>query len=1023
MLSVGQQIGRYQICSVIGAGGMGEVFLANDLQLNRKVALKVLSESVGTDKERLRRFKQEAKAASALNHPNILTIFEFGAENGTQFLATEFIKGETLRERLQRNYLSLSETLDITIQIASALQSAHTAHIIHRDIKPENVMIREDGYIKVLDFGLAKIVENAVFDEEAETFMQVHTLDGVIMGTVSYMSPEQARGKLVDERTDFFSLGIVLYEMLTRRQPFTGETVNHTIVAILEKEPSPLSQYIKDYLDDIERITQKCLAKNANDRYQTAKDLLDDLKAIKQEVDFPTKTKRKIPANNRTETETKNLNIHTDKTINVETDPVNGLLTYKKPFIRLTNKAKQAFKFRGSIPLVLTLIAIGLFAYFLLPKAWYTPPQNEVIKLFNNGTEALREGTYYKASKMFEDAIKIDNNFSSAHAGLAEAWMELDYFGRAQSEMLKVNEIQSKKQTFFSAFYKTEDSLYIDAINAIVMRNFPQAIKIYQQIVESKPTEPHVYLDLGRAYEKNEEVDNAIDCYEKAVNLNSQYGAGFLRLGILLRRKAQYDKSNEAFDKAENIYDRLSNDEGVAEVKYQRGVSFNFQEKLDDARTQFEQVISNPRANKHQQIRAMMQISSVCSSVGETSCAEEYASNAINLAKQERMENLASNGLINLGNAFMARAEYGKAEENFQQALEFSRKDDGLQNEARALLSMGSLKIQQKKPDEAEDFVRQALPFFQKSSYKKEIAQANLILGRASEMKENYDVALQAFTQVANSDDASPADQAYAEMVIGIVLMNKEKYPEALNHYERSYDLYQSLNNPYYMAYSLFYLIEVLCQLGRFDDAKGKLLQVQEIFQKTPSYQIQLSPRVRLLNAQIALSQRNFTEAINEANQALKSTDSSITFEANKIVGLAQAYTNSRGTEGVKNCNKALQYAINTKNLRAINTAKLALAEIYLNTGKPSESLEIVLQSKDYFVSAGQLDSGWRSWLIAAQASQQKGDKENAKGYALEALKILSQIQNDWGQEHFNNYLAKPDINFYFNQAEKLAKF
>ncbi len=446
------------------------------------------------------------------------------------------------------------------------------------------------------------------------------------------------------------------------------------------------------------------------------------------------------------------------------------------------------------------------------------------------------------------------------------------------------------------------------------------------------------------------------------------------------------------------------------------------QEKTDAARTQFEQVISNPRTNKYQKIRAMLQISNMCSGLGKTPCAEEYASNAIALAKQERMENLASNGLINLGNAFLARADYGKAEQNYQQALEFSRQDAGLHNEARALLSLGSLRIQQKKPDEAEDFVRQALPFFLKGGYKKMVAQANLILGRASVIKENYDLAIQLFAQVANSEDAPPADRAYAEMVSGNALMNKEKYPEALRRYEQSYGLYQSLDNPFYMAYSLFYLADVLCHLGRFEDAKDKLLKVQDILQKTPSYETQFSPRVRLINAQSALSRRNFTEAINEANQAGKSTDSSVVFEANKILGLAQAISNSKSTESVKNCNKALQYAISIKDSRTINTAKLTLAEAYLNTGKTSESLETALQAKDYFVSAGQSESGWRAWLVAAQASQQKNDPENARVYAQEALKILTDIRNNWGREHFDNYLTKPDINFYFEQAEKLAK-
>ena len=1020
MISVGNQIGRYKVLNSIGVGGMGEVFLAVDTELERFVALKFLPFDVSHDKERIRRFIQEAKAASALNHPNILTIHEIGSVNGTRFIASEFIKGKTLRDKIKTESLNFSETIELAIQITSALHTAHSSQIIHRDIKPENIMIREDNLVKILDFGLAKLTvqKPQLFTSESPTCEQEITKSGMVFGTVGYMSPEQARGKTVDHRTDIFSLGVVLYEILTGTQPFTGETNSDVIAAILTKAPQNPRLLNSIIPAELEQIILKTLCKDCEGRYQNAKDLLEDFKELKQDLDFKSKTERKILANERTEAKTGIPKADTNKTINVLTNPIDELPTYKNP----KNKVNLVYKYRRSLLIILSLIVVGFFAYFILPAIWSIPPKNEAVKLFNHGIEALREGTYYKASKMFEDAVKIDNNFPNAHAGLAEAWMELDYFGRAQSEMLKVYEIQSKKQTFFSGLYKTEDSLYIDAINSIVIRNFPEAVKFYQKILERNPNQPHVYLDLGRAYEKNEEIDRAIDCYEKAVDMNGQYGAGFLRLGILLKRKAQFDKSNEAFDRAENIYERLSNDEGVAEVKYQRGVSFNVQEKLDDAQTQLEQVIGNPRANKYQQIRAMLQISSVCSSAGKSPCAEEYASNAIALAKQERMENLVSNGLIDLGNAFLSRREYVKAEQNFQQALEFSRKDEGLHNEARALLSMGSLRIEQKKPDEAEDFVRQALPFFQKGAYRKEVAQANLILGRANGMKENYDAALQAFAQVVNSEDASPAERAYAEMISGNLLMNKENYLESLRHFEQSYGLYQSLNNPYYMAHTLFYLTDVLCQLGRFEDAKNKLLKVQEIIQKTPSYQTQFSPRVQLLKAQIALSQRNFSEAINEAKQAGNPTDSFAAFNLNKIVGLAQAMSNPKSTESVKNCDKALQYAINTKDLRTLNIAKLSLAEAYLNTGKPSEAFEIVLQAKNYFVSAGQLESGWRAWLIAAQVNQQNGDPENAKVYALEAIKILNQLQNEWGQEHFNIYLAKPDINFYYNQAEILAK-
>ncbi|HXG68742.1 MAG TPA: protein kinase [Blastocatellia bacterium] len=282
----GKQISHYRVLSLLGAGGMGEVYLAEDTTLKRKVALKVLPGTIAQDKDRLRRFEQEAFAASALNHPNILTIYEFGAEGETHFLAAELVDGETLRARLQRRPLPLAKALDIAAQTAQALGAAHKAGIIHRDIKPENVMIRKDGLVKVLDFGLAKLVEPPSLDSEAETRMQALTQAGTVMGTFAYMSPEQGRGSAVDARTDLFSLGVVLYEMLTRRHPFIGETASHTMVAILEKEPPPLAQFVNDVPAELEQIINRALAKKADERYRSAPALLADLKRLQKRLEF-----------------------------------------------------------------------------------------------------------------------------------------------------------------------------------------------------------------------------------------------------------------------------------------------------------------------------------------------------------------------------------------------------------------------------------------------------------------------------------------------------------------------------------------------------------------------------------------------------------------------------------------------------------------------------------------------------------------------------------------------------------------
>jgi eukaryotic-like serine/threonine-protein kinase len=302
---LGHCIGPYEVTERIGRGGMGEVFLAQDSRLARKVALKLLRFDVTQDKQRLERFKQEARAASALNHPNILTIYEIGEAGGRPFIATEFIEGETLRSRVENSQIGPVEAMDVAIQMASGLNAAHEAGIVHRDIKPENIMLRRDGYVKILDFGLAKLVERPAAGPEVSTL--VKTEEGVIMGTARYMSPEQARGQAVDARTDIWSLGVVLYEMLSGRTPFEGETPGDVIVSILEREPVPLARYIEIVPSELERIVRKALRKSRDERYQSIKDLLLDLKSLKQHLEFEAELERSAPPSEPAATRVKPL--------------------------------------------------------------------------------------------------------------------------------------------------------------------------------------------------------------------------------------------------------------------------------------------------------------------------------------------------------------------------------------------------------------------------------------------------------------------------------------------------------------------------------------------------------------------------------------------------------------------------------------------------------------------------------------------------------------------------------------------
>ncbi len=352
-LSPNTKLSHYRIVSKIGEGGMGEVYLAEDTQLDRKVAIKFLAEEFIRDEDRLRRFVQEAKAASALNNPNILTIHEIGEADGTRFIASEYISGLTLREKIEARTLDLQETLEISIQIASALQAAHASGIVHRDIKPDNVMVREDNLVKVLDFGLAKLTERRTFDLEAPILAQVKTQTGTVMGTAAYMSPEQTRGKSVDARTDLWSLGVVLYEMLTKRQPFAGETQGDTIAAILKSEAVPPTRFNAEVPVELERIVRKALRKKADERYQTANDLLIDLKSLKRELEFALELER-TASTNENAAETKIMNTATADTthrVSSEARPSDGI------------GSSKVFIAGGFAVLILAVIGLGYWYY------------------------------------------------------------------------------------------------------------------------------------------------------------------------------------------------------------------------------------------------------------------------------------------------------------------------------------------------------------------------------------------------------------------------------------------------------------------------------------------------------------------------------------------------------------------------------------------------------------------------------------------------------------------------------------
>lgn len=389
-------LGRYEVRSLIGKGGMGEVYLAHDTQLRRQVALKVLLDKYIGNSDHLRRFQQEACAASALNHPNIVTIYEISQADDIRFISMEYIKGQTLRQKLKNHGLSLRKTVNIAIQVAEALSAAHSAGIIHRDIKPENIMIRQDGYVKVLDFGLAKLSDahyEVQATPEASTITHFDTGQGHVIGTAAYMSPEQLRGQEIDIRTDIWSLGAVLYEMLVVMPPFKGSTTGEVIVSILERAPEPLIATIRNAPQELQDIISKALQKNRDSRYQSASAMIEDLSRFQQLLLLQEAQNTDIGVNTvyhqNAQTHDLGLLQSNDRGASTNenlTEPDEKKVETDETYVKTNSKEKstvseqlalstitQRFWWRKRFSLLLVLVLIGVagyLAYFFKDRIW-----------------------------------------------------------------------------------------------------------------------------------------------------------------------------------------------------------------------------------------------------------------------------------------------------------------------------------------------------------------------------------------------------------------------------------------------------------------------------------------------------------------------------------------------------------------------------------------------------------------------------------------------------------------------------
>ena len=596
------KISHYRIIEKLGAGGMGEVYLAEDMKLGRKAAIKILAEEYTTNRDRLHRFEQEASAASALNHPNILTIYEVGDEGGRHFIATEYIDGETLRKKLAGSALEIREVLDVAVQVASALEEAHAAGIIHRDIKPDNIMVRRNGYVKVLDFGLAKLTESSTdrtpSDGEAATRVLVQTDAGVVMGTSHYMSPEQARGKPVDARSDIWSLGVVIYEMVAGKLPFEGETSTDVIVAITQKEPLPLLRFAPNLPPELDWIVTKALRKDRDERYQTIKELLTDLRRLKQRIEFEAELERSVAPESFTRSAVSGITpLHTVSE--------RALATAEKTVSHVSSAEYivtgiQRHKIAAAVVALVLIAAVSVGAYFYAHrKPSLTDKDTILLTDFVNTTgEAVFDGTLRQALSVQLGQTPFLNIFPDERVRET-----LRFMGKSPDDRItrdvgrEICERQGIKAllTGSIASLGSHYVITLEALNAhtgdpiareqieaeskekvlssigTASSNLRQklgeslsSIKKYDVAIEQATTSS---LEALKAYSQGNEArstghpEESLKFYLRAVELDPNFAMAYARLAVFYGNLSQIDLAKEYVDKAFALRDRVSEHE------------------------------------------------------------------------------------------------------------------------------------------------------------------------------------------------------------------------------------------------------------------------------------------------------------------------------------------------------------------------------------------------------------------------------------------------------------------------------
>jgi serine/threonine protein kinase/predicted negative regulator of RcsB-dependent stress response len=937
---------RFEIVRFLGRGGMGEVYEANDIHLGR-IALKTIRPEIAGHPDALARFRNEVLAARDATGPNVCRIHELfivpahGAEKPTAFLTMEFLEGITLADRIdQDGALPVKEARAIAAQLCAGLQTIHDAGIIHRDLKSRNIMLarrNDECQAVVMDFGLARRIAGVAVAGSSRM-----TVQGTVVGTPEYMAPEQFQGLPLTPAADIYALGIVLYEMVTGRLPFDAST---PAAAAAQRAKWFLSaSSVRPGLGHRwDRVIEHCLRHDPDRRYKNAAEVAEALS-------------------------------HSSSIRNFEHKLI------ARPVRAVTGIS----------------VCFALALLFWYRSGDYHPPSDDALEWYSRGVAALREGTYLKATNALQMATDRDPNYVLAHARLADAWNELDFPAKAKDEMLKASSLQLERNL------PELDKQYIEAVRDTILRDFPAALRRYQRIFRDLPRDMKAYgeVDLGRAYEKAGDPENAARSYSEAKRLAPDYPASYVRLGILdSRGQARPDRNPEAeFARAETLYRAASNLEGVAEVEYQRGYAANRQNRPDDGERFLKDSLRTAQAipSVQLEVRALAQLSAAEYlrelSPGAVALREtpvELANRAVTLARDNGMEYWATDGIIRLGSAYFAAGDYGHAEVYFKQGLQLAEASRRPRLEALAELNLATLRDQQGRADDVISLAQRAVSYYRPANFFVESTQALILIARAKLDKAEFREALQRGREslALTAKAGNPALVGLAEEVTGDAFLKLQNYPEALAHFQ-----FALKANP--NEYNTLHCADALWRLGRYREAEQTFATLPADVRDRPDLRAEIDG----ILADMRLSQKKYRMASDLARTALRKPEEQ---SPAWILGLQVTSAKAEYLQGhVQSAEHRLEKILSDANLQAgqevYADAKLALAAVYAAQHSPQRAKPLAEAANAFFASTGQKESECLSLLALARIQRALGDGASAQKSAAKALDILSEFEHNW---------------------------